>query len=197
RTGSLFALEQENVAADITTLAKGLAAGYQPIAAVMASERVVASIESGSGSLWNGHTYMSHAIATAGALAVQKVIEEDHMLDNVRARGEQLRDGLNAQFGKHPNVGDIRGRGLFWSLELVRDKDTKNCFPAEAKLSQKIGTAALDIGLMCYPAQGCVDGTNGDHILLAPSYTSTPEEIEQIIDLTGAGITAALAEMEY
>ena len=76
RTGSLFALEQEGIAADITTLAKGLGAGYQPIAAVMAAENVIRTIKDGSGTLWNGHTYMSHAIATAGALAVQKVIEE-------------------------------------------------------------------------------------------------------------------------
>lgn len=196
RTGSLFALEQEGIAADITTLAKGLGAGFQPIAAVMAAEKIVAAIQKGSGLLWNGHTYMSHAVATAGALAVQKVIEDENLLENVRARGEQLRDALNARFGQNPNIGDIRGRGLFWTVELVQDKASKAPFPAAARLSQKIQKAALDLGLMCYPAQGCADGTNGDHILLAPSYTSTPEQIARIVDLVTQAVETVLGRLE-
>ncbi|WP_434713533.1 aspartate aminotransferase family protein (plasmid) [Rhizobium sp. YTUHZ045] len=196
RTGSLFALEQEGIAADITTLAKGLGAGFQPIAAVMAAERVVAAIQKGSGLLWNGHTYMSHAVATAGALAVQKVIEDANLLENVRARGEQLRDALNARFGQNPNIGDIRGRGLFWTMELVQDKATKAPFPAAARLSQKTQKAALDVGLMCYPAQGCADGTNGDHVLLAPSYTSTPDQITLIVDLLAQAVETVLGGLE-
>jgi len=196
RTGSLFALEQEGIAADITTLAKGLGAGYQPLAAVLAAEKVVAAIQQGSGLLWNGHTYMSHAIATAGALEVQKVIEDENLLENIRARGAELRDALNGRFGQNPNVGDIRGRGLFWTVELVQDKVSKAPFPASAKLSQKIQKAALDFGLMCYPAQGCADGTNGDHVLLAPSYTSTPEEIARIVDLVAQAVETVLAGQE-
>jgi adenosylmethionine-8-amino-7-oxononanoate aminotransferase len=192
RTGTLFALEQEGVAADITTMAKGLGAGYQPIAAVMAAEKVVSTIAENSGTLWNGHTYMSHAIATAGALAVQTVIEEDKLLDNVRARGEQLAAGLHKTFGQHPHVGDIRGRGLFWTIELVADKDTKTPFPAAKKLAPRIQAEAQALGMMCYPAQGCADGTAGDHVLLAPSYTSTPEEIDLIVDLLAQAVTAVL-----
>ena len=196
RTGSLFALEQEGIAADITTLAKGLGAGYQPIAAVMAAQKVIDAIENGSGALWNGHTYMSHAIASAGALAVQKVIEEDNLLENVRARGDQLRDVLHSAFGQHPNVGDIRGRGLFWTVELVQDKDSKTPFPAASKLAPRIQKRALASGLMCYPAQGCADGTNGDHVLLAPSYTSTAEEIDQIVEMTSQAVEGELAVTE-
>ncbi|MQY43969.1 aspartate aminotransferase family protein [Epibacterium sp. SM1969] len=192
RTGSLFALEQEGIAADITTLAKGLGAGYQPIAAVMAAEKVVKAVQDGSGLLWNGHTYMSHAIATAGSLAVQQVIEEDNLLENVRARGEQLRGALYATFGQHPQVGDIRGRGLFWTIELVADKATKAPFPAERKLAQTIQSKALDLGLMCYPAQGCADGTNGDHVLLAPAYTASEAEISRIVTLLASAVDAAL-----
>ena len=196
RTGSLFALEQEGIAADITTLAKGLGAGYQPIAAVMAAEKVVSAIQNGSGQLWNGHTYMSHAIATAGALAVQKVIEDENLLENIRARGAQLSDLLNARFGQHPNIGDIRGRGLFWTVELVRDKASQAPFPAAARLAPRVQKAALDLGLMCYPAQGCADGTNGDHVLLAPSYTSTPDEIARIVDLVAEAVETALNAVE-
>ncbi len=193
RTGSLFALQQEGIAADITTLAKGLGAGYQPIAAVMAAENVIRTIKDGSGTLWNGHTYMSHAIATAGALAVQQVIEEDNLLSNVRMRGEQLREGLQTRLGQNPHVGDIRGRGLFWTAELVEDSATKKPFDATLGLAPKIQKIALDLGLMCYPSQGCADGTQGDHVLLAPAYTSTREEIETICDLITQAIETALA----
>ena len=196
RTGSLFALEQEGISADITTLAKGLGAGYQPIAAVMAAGNVVNAIREGSGHLWNGHTYMSHAIATAVALAVQNIIEEDNLLENIQARGDQLRDALVARLGQHVNVGDIRGRGLFRSVELVRDKDSKAPFPATDSLAPGIGDAAFEIGLMCYPAQGCVDGTNGDHILLAPAYTSTPGEIDTIVHLLAQAIEGVLKKRE-
>ena len=193
RTGSLFALQQEGIAADITTLAKGLGAGYQPIAAVMAAENVIRMIKDGSGTLWNGHTYMSHAIATAGALAVQQVIEEENLLSNVRMRGEQLREGLQTRLGQNPHVGDIRGRGLFWTAELVEDSATKKPFEATLGLAPKIQKIALDLGLMCYPSQGCADGTQGDHVLLAPAYTSTREEIEAICDLITQAIETALA----
>nr|WP_306268868.1 aspartate aminotransferase family protein [Pararhizobium sp. IMCC3301] len=195
RTGSLFALEQEGIHADITTMAKGLGAGYQPIAAVMASEPIISAIESGSGQLWNGHTYMSHAVATAGALAVQKFIENENLLDNVRARGAQLENALNQTFGQVPNVGNIRGRGLFWSVELVSNKTTKEPFPAAQKLAPKIQKAALELGLMSYPSQGCADGINGDHVLLAPSYTSSEAEIELIVATIARAIENALDQV--
>ncbi|MCB1464911.1 MAG: aspartate aminotransferase family protein [Nitratireductor sp.] len=193
RTGTLFALEQEGIHADIMTMAKGLGAGYQPIAAVMASEDVVAAIGAGSGTLWNGHTYMSHAVATAGALAVQKIIEEDNILDNVRQRGSRLEAALKARLAQHAHVGDIRGRGLFWSVELVADRQGKTPFPAERRVAQSVQGAAFKAGLMLYPAQGCTDGTNGDHILLAPSYLSSEAEIDQIVDGLDDAISAGLA----
>ncbi|SFR45276.1 aspartate aminotransferase family protein [Litoreibacter janthinus] len=182
RTGTSFALEQEGIAADLTTMAKGLGAGYQPIAAVMAAQKVVDVIKAGSGKLWNGHTYMSHAIATAGALAVQQVIENESLLDNVIARGKQLEAGLRKAFAQHPHVGDIRGRGLFWTIEMVADRATKAPFDPADEIAPKIGAAAKVRGVMTYPSQGCIDGINGDHVLLAPSYTSSEAEIEQILE---------------
>ncbi|WP_394198501.1 aspartate aminotransferase family protein [Litoreibacter albidus] len=190
RTGTLFALEQEGIAADITTTAKGLGAGYQPIAAVIAAQNVVTAIADGSGKLWNGHTYMSHAIATAGALAVQQVIEGESLLQNVNDRGAQLEAALRHTLGQHPHVGDIRGRGLFWTVELVANRETKATFPAGNLLAGRIQADAKARGLMVYGAQGCVDGINGDHVLLAPSYTSSAEEIDQIVTLLADTIHA-------
>jgi adenosylmethionine-8-amino-7-oxononanoate aminotransferase len=182
RTGSLFALEQEGICADLTTMAKGLGAGYQPIAAVLAIEKIINVIQAGSGKLWNGHTYMSHAIASAGALAVQKVIENDNLLDNVVKRGTQLELKLQQAFGGHNHIGDIRGRGLFWTIELVADKQTKMPFASHLGVAPNIQSKALDRGIMIYPSQGCADGVLGDHILLAPSYISTEAEIDLIVE---------------
>lgn len=181
RTGHLFAMEAEGVCPDIFTIAKGLGAGYQPIASVLASEKVINAMVEGSGTLWNGHTYMSHAISCAGAHAVLKVIEEDQLLGKVRAQGKKLEKMLRDTFDDHPNIGDIRGRGLFWGLEIVKDKKTKEPFPAELNLAGKIKSDILENGMLSYPSQGCVDGKNGDHILLAPPYTVTGEELEVIV----------------
>lgn len=192
RTGTLYALEQEAVAADITTMAKGLGAGYQPIAALLASERICDAILSGSGRLWNGHTYMSHAVACAGALAVMQEIQTHDLLANVRRRGAQLAAGLRERLGDHPHVGDIRGRGLFWTTEFVADRETKEPFNPSRNTAGRVQAAAMDAGMICYPAQGCIDGTSGDHVLLAPCFTSTEEEIVLIVDHLAAAVDAAL-----
>lgn len=193
RTGSLFALEQEGIAADITTMAKGLGAGYQPIAAVMASEKICTAIKAGSGKLWNGHTYMSHAVATAGAMAVMREIEAHNLLEAVRTRGAQLEATLRARLGQHPHVGDIRGRGLFWTTEIIADRASKAPFDVSRNIAGKIQHAAMEAGMICYPAQGCADGTAGDHILLAPCFTSTEEEIGVIVELLAQAIDIATA----
>lgn len=192
RTGTTYALEQEGIAADITTMAKGLGAGYQPIAAVLAAQKVVDAIEAGSGKLWNGHTYMSHAIATAAALAVQLEIESHDLLANVVARGAQLEAGLKAAFGQHPNVGDIRGRGLFWTIELVADRASKAPFDPADGIAMVVGAAAKERGVMTYPSQGCVDGVKGDHVLLAPMYTVTGDEIDLIVKTLAAAVADVL-----
>jgi len=182
RTGHLFAMEVEDACPDIITIAKGLGAGYQPISSVMASEKIIDAIKQGSGTLWNGHTYMSHAIVCAGALAVLKVIEQDQLLTRVRTQGAKFKKMLEDNFADHPNIGDIRGRGLFWGLEIVADKDTKEPFPANYNLAGKIKADILENGMLSYPSQGCVDGIRGDHILLAPPYTITDDELVIIIE---------------
>lgn len=195
RTGTMFALEQEGVHADIVTLAKGLGAGFQPISAVVASEKVCEAITNGSGRLWNGHTYMAHAVVCAAALAVLDVIRDDDLLENVvsggRYLGKQLKDVLQG----HPNIGNIRGRGLFWSLELVRDRATKAPFQSAMTVAQRFKANAFHRGMLCYPAQGCADGVEGDHVLLAPIYAVTTKDIDQIVDLTGLALRDTMAEV--
>ncbi len=194
RTGSLFAIAQDGASPDIITIAKGLGAGYQPIAALLANARIISGLLNGTGALANGHTYMSHAVACAAALAVIRTFDEDDLLANVARTGGALAKALHSRFDDHPHVGDIRGRGLFLSLELVEDRATKRPFAANEKLAGRIRDAALDAGLVCYPSNGTADGTNGDHVLLAPPFTIGANHVDEIVDKLGRALAASLEQ---
>lgn len=193
RTGSFYALEQECVAPDMITVAKGLGAGITPIAATLASQKVVDAVAAGSGSLWNGHTYMSHAAACAGALAVLDAIDRENLIQRVRDQGRKLEQLLSDRFGQHAHIGDIRGRGLFWTIEIVADRTTKEPYPASRNLAARIKADAQTDGLLVYPSAGCADGVNGDHVLLAPAYIVTDDELEIIVEKLSRAIERCLA----
>ncbi len=192
RAGRWFAIEDERVRPDIITIAKGLGAGFQPIGAVLASAQVVGALEQGSGTLANGHTYMSHAVACAAALAVIDVIEDDNLLEGVQSNGTLLESALRDRFDAHRHVGDIRGRGMFWSLELVADRATKRPFPARLGLAPQLRAAAMANGLICYPSSGTADGIDGDHVLLAPPFTTTAAQIDEIVDRLAPALDTVL-----
>ncbi|MFP5323922.1 MAG: aspartate aminotransferase family protein [Gammaproteobacteria bacterium] len=181
RTGTLHACEQEGVVPDLLTVAKGLGGGYQPIGAVLAQGRIVEAMRQGSGLFQHGHTYLGHAVACAAALAVQQVIQRDHLLTQVRDRGAYLASRLRDELGDHPHVGDIRGRGLFWGLELVQDRANRQWFEPSLKLHARLKSAAMEEGLMIYPMGGTFDGRCGDHVLLAPPFISSEGEVDQIV----------------
>ncbi|HEX7683260.1 MAG TPA: aspartate aminotransferase family protein [Trinickia sp.] len=193
RTGHLYACEEEGVTPDLMAIAKGLGAGYQPIGAALASSRIYDAIVDGSGFFQHGHTYMGHATACAAALEVQRVIEDENLLENVIARGEQLRAALRSRLGDDPHVGDIRGRGLFVGVELVRDRASKTPFEPQCRLNAAIKQEAMSRGLMVYPMGGTIDGRRGDHVLLAPPFICTSNEIDRIVERLGDAIEAALA----
>ncbi|ACC74303.1 aspartate aminotransferase family protein [Paraburkholderia phymatum] len=193
RTGYLFACEEDGVTPDLLTIAKGLGAGYQPIGATLVSDRIYQAITSGSGFFQHGHTYIGHATACAAALEVQRVIADEHLLDNVKARGDQLRALLREHYAQHPFIGDVRGRGLFVGVELVKDRATKTPFDAKLKLHAAIKREAFQRGLMVYPMGGTVDGKTGDHVLLAPPFICTQSDIERIVSRLTDAIEGALA----
>ncbi|MEP9317792.1 aspartate aminotransferase family protein [Pseudomonas sp. LABIM340] len=195
RTGSLFAAEQEGISADLITIAKGLGAGYQPIGATLVSQRIHDAIANGSGFFQHGHTYIGHATACAAALAVQKTIEQRNLLPRVRELGEQLQQRLRSALGEHPNVGDIRGRGLFQGVELVADRAGKTPFTAEAKLHARIKKAAMQEGLMCYPMGGTLDGRRGDHILLAPPFILEEAQLDELTEKLQRAIVKAIGSL--
>ncbi|MBR1178796.1 aspartate aminotransferase family protein [Bradyrhizobium sp. KB893862 SZCCT0404] len=197
RTGTTHAWEQEGVAPDIQAIAKGLGGGYQPIGAMLASGKIIDTIRSGSGAFQHGHTYLAHPLACAAALAVQDVIRDDNLLAQVKARGKQLEQRLTERFGNHRHVGDIRGRGLFWAIELVADRASRTSFDPALKLHQKIKAEAFANGLGCYPGGGTVDGVRGDHVLLAPPYIASADEIDQIVDKLGTAVDNVLRSVNH
>lgn len=192
RTGTFMACEQDDVVPDIVTLGKGLGAGYQPIGAVVCTSDVYDAVANGSGALKHGQTYNAHPVGCAAALAVQKVIAKENLLGRVRKAGERLADLLVARFGNHPHVGDIRGRGLLQAIELVAGRSSKTPFDPELALHERAKAEAFSRGLLIYPGGGTADGRSGDHILLAPPYIASDEELEMIVDLLGQTVDAVL-----
>mgnify|MGYP002789496082 CR=1 FL=1 len=193
RCGTLHAWEEEGIAPDIQIVAKGLGGGYQPIGGILVAGKVIAGLESGSGAFMHGHTYQAHPLACAAAVAVQEAIHADGLLENVRAMGRRLEQGLTERLGNHRCVGDIRGRGLFWAVELVQDRATKAVFDPALKLNERVKREAFARGLACYPMGGTIDGRHGDHVILAPPYIVTGAEVDMIVERFGDAVDAALA----
>jgi len=192
RTGTFLSCEQDDVVPDIVTLGKGLGAGYQPIGAVVCTSHVYDAVARGSGALKHGQTYNAHPVGCAAALAVQQIIREQELLARVKQAGVRLTQLLNASFGNHPNIGDIRGRGLLVAMELVADRETKAPFDPGLAMHQRAKADAFERGLLIYPSGGTIDGRNGDHILLAPPYNVTDDELDTIIDLLADTVDAVL-----
>ena len=192
RTGTLHACEQDDVSPDLMAIAKGLGGGYQPIGAVLLSRKIFDAFANGSGFFQHGHTYMGHPMAAAAGLAVQEVIRRDNLLENVRQMGEHLARRLNERFGNHHHVGDVRGRGLFQAIELVADRSTKEPFDPDVRLHARVKQAAMANGLMVYPMGGTIDGRRGDHVLIAPPFISTSQDIDIIVERLGNAVDAAI-----
>jgi adenosylmethionine-8-amino-7-oxononanoate aminotransferase len=178
RTGHLFACEADHIAPDILCIAKGLGAGYQPIGAMLCTDCIYSAIENGSGFFQHGHTYLGHPVAAAAAQAVFAQLSANGMMNQVQTLGRYLREALEARLSAHPHVGDIRGRGLFVGVEFVADRDSRNPLPAELGVAGRLKKAAFARGLICYPMPGTRDGSAGDHVLLAPPFIASTEELD-------------------
>ncbi len=190
RTGTMFAFEQEGIVPDIVTMAKGLGGGYQPTGAVMCSDAIYEALQVGSGVFKHGHTYQAHPVGCAAALAVCRKLTEGDIAARVPGLGGRLRAALEDAFGQHPLVGDIRGRGLFLALELVRDRETATPFAPETEAHMVVHKAAFDAGVICYPMGGIIDGRRGDHVMLAPPFILTDSQIGEIVDGMATGLAA-------
>ena len=195
RTGSMHAWQQEAVTPDIQVIAKGLGGGYQPIGGILIADRIVRALANGSGGFLHGQTYQAHPVACAAALEVQRIIRDDDLIANVQAMGQRLETALHDRFGNHRHVGDIRGRGLFWALEFVTDRASKAAFDPSLKLHERVKAAAIARGLATYPMGGTIDGTRGDHVILAPPYIATAGDIDTIVERLGDAVDAAISSL--
>lgn len=181
RSGTLHVWQQEGVIPDIQTLAKGLGGGYAPVAGMLINHRVANVLKSGSGIFSHGHTYQGHPVACAAALEVQRIIREENLVANVQTNGALFGNLLHEYLDDHPHVGNVRGKGLFWGIEFVANKETKEPFPPSAGIANAVHQKGLDeLCISLYPGTGTKNGVEGDHVLLAPAYNSTKEEIEEI-----------------
>lgn len=188
RCGTLHAWQNEDVVPDLQTIGKGLGGGYQPVAAVLISSRVVNALLDGSGQFVHGQTYQGMPVQAAAALEVQKIVQEESLVHNVERQGAYLEERLRSLLADHPNVGDIRGRGLFWGLEFVKDKETKEPFDPRLGVAQRVHDTSVSapFNMTMYPGTGTADGFRGDHVILAPAYNVTKEDIEHIAKVTSA-----------
>lgn len=196
RTGHLFACDAEGVAPDILCIAKGLGAGYQPIGAMLCSARIFGVIAAGSGFFQHGHTYLGHPVAAAAGLAVLQELLERDLIAQVRVRSATFKRMLRSRFAQHPHIGDLRGRGLFWGLEFVADRATKRPFDPAFGMAGKLKKAAFAKGLICYPMPGTRDGKSGDHVLLAPPFIASEDELDSALDMLQDAIDGALKDIQ-
>ncbi|KAL2839140.1 pyridoxal phosphate-dependent transferase [Aspergillus pseudodeflectus] len=197
RCGSLHAWEQEGIVPDLQTIGKALGGGYAPVSGLLISDKIVQAIDKGTGSFRHGQTYQGHPVSCAAALAVQKVIKEESLLENVRSMGGYLEKKLRETLGDHPYVGDIRGKGLFWGIEFVKDKTTKEPFSTETTVALLIQETGLkpEHAISLYASSGTADGIRGDHVILAPPYNVTKEEIDIIVETTRKVVNEVFARV--
>jgi adenosylmethionine-8-amino-7-oxononanoate aminotransferase len=191
RTGKYFAVEHWNVGPDIILLGKGLSSGYAPLGAVLVGEKVWREIEQGTGGLEHGFTYQAHPPSVAAGLAVQRYMEKHGLVERARERGAYLVKGLD-ELRALACVGDVRGMGLLQTVEFVADKETREPFPAEIRFSDRLFDALQQRGVLVYPMRGIVDGTRGDHILIAPPFIIEEKQIDFLVEQ----IEAALRDLE-
>jgi adenosylmethionine-8-amino-7-oxononanoate aminotransferase len=196
RTGSWRALEQEdNVLPDIMTVAKGLGGGFIPLGAILYSNKVAEPIFEIDGGLNTGHTFTGHTLACAAAAKVQEIVRRDQLVDRVRDQGDVLLSRLQESVGDLEAVGDIRGRGHFFGVELVANRDTKQPFSPDLRLTDILRARTLEAGLILYLVNGTVDGVNGDVAIVAPPYIAGPAEIDEIMDKFASSLRLALADI--
>lgn len=194
----MHAWEQESVVPDIQAIGKGLGGGYAPVAGILINKRIIDALDKGTGAFMHGQTYQGHPIACAAAAEVQRIIQEQDLVKNVGEMGKLLEKGLKERIGGHPHVGNIRGKGLFWGIEFVQNRQTKEPFDPKFGVAMTVHQKGMEekYSISIYPGTGTVDGRVGDHVLIAPAYNVTREDIAKIVDLVAQVIEEVFNEMK-
>lgn len=196
RTGKWFAVQHWDLEADILTLGKGTSSGYYPLGVTATRGAYVDLIAENSGDFVHGGTYSHHVVGAAAGLATLKYLQDHHLLKEVNKKGKFLERTLRKTLSEQPFVGDIRGKGLMWGVELVHDKATKKPFNPAHKIAEQIADEALTRGLIIYPGSGSVDGTAGDHFMIGPPFCINEIEIEEMIRILNTSLQTIFARSE-
>lgn len=192
RTGAMWAIEHWGVTPDIITSAKGVTSGYTPLALVIARDDIWAVLEKARSPFRAGHTFNANAVSCVGAIAAIRYLVEHNLAHNARERGQQALAGLGRLMEHHPMVGDVRGLGLMFGLEYVRDRQTRAPFPPEMHVSALVDKAAMRLGLVTYPCSGAIDGVMGDMTLFAPPLIISAAEMDELLAI----LDRAIGEVE-
>ena len=195
RTGRMFGMEHWGVEPDLITFGKGLSAGYTPLAAALASDRLVQTIRRGSGVIMSGHTYSGNPLSCAVGLAVVRYVLAHQLVERAAAAEVGMRDRLEALQRRHPIIGDVRGLGLMWGLELVEDPATRTPFLPSDRMAARLAAAAQDHGLLIYPALAGADDRAGDAVMIAPPLTSSDVELDLLCDLLDTALQTVEKEL--
>jgi adenosylmethionine-8-amino-7-oxononanoate aminotransferase len=193
RTGRWFGLDHWNVRADLLVAAKGATSGYWPFGFVAASGEIHDTVVGGGGFV-HGFTYSHAAGGAAAAREVLRILETEDLVEASRTKGERLADLLHERLAPHPNVGEIRGRGLMVGVEMVADRETRTPFPRSAGVTERVVRAARDAGVLVYSGTGVANGVDGDTILLGPPFVVTDDELDRIAEVVGASIATVTEE---
>jgi adenosylmethionine-8-amino-7-oxononanoate aminotransferase len=194
RTGKNFGIDHWSVIPDMIVAAKGLSSGYTPIFAVIVKEKIHKTIKEGSGAFVHGHTYSQNPLSCAIACAVIDHLIKNDLVSRSAMMGEYFIHSLQSLY-RHNFVGDVRGKGLFAGVEFVKDKKTKEPFEPNLRLNALIANRAFEKGLITYPGGGGADGIRGDHLLLAPPFIITKEQIERLVLILDETLTEITAEI--
>ena len=195
RCGTWRALEHDGVVADLTAIGKGLGGGYVPLAATLYTDEVAGPVHVLDGSPNTGHTFTGHTLACAAAAKVQEIVIRDHLAERVRRQGPVLMDALDGAIGELGAVGDIRGRGFLIGIELVADRETRQPFAPELRLTEAVRERTLEAGLICYPVSGTVDGVVGDVAIIAPPYNASDDVLAELVERFSRGLQKALRDV--
>jgi adenosylmethionine-8-amino-7-oxononanoate aminotransferase len=189
RTGRWFGIEWSGAAPDLVTCGKGMAGGYMPVGAVLASEAIADTVERAGGFV-HGFTFSHHPVTAAACLATLEILERERLVERAAAMGERALARLQ-DLRAHPEVGDVRGRGLMLGVELVADARTHRPFPRAERKAETVAACAFERGLIVYPSTGCATGTEGDVVMLAPPLVVTDDELDEMVGILDGAIAAA------
>ena len=192
RTGKWWALQHWDVEPDILVTSKGVAGGYFPLGFIAAKGSDVNKVRAELKDFNHGGTFSHHAVGAAAGLATLRILQEENLVDNAATVGAYLGEKLVESLGEHPHIGDIRGRGLFWGLEIVANRESTAPFPASKQVAWRVWQRAFDLGLVVYYSQGCADGRNGDLVMLGPPLIINREQVDEMVEILVSAVQAEL-----